>query len=197
MQAACPMCDRAMTERTRFERLALPHMDAAYNLAFWLLRQRADAQDVVQDAYLRAYRAFSDVEREDIRPWLLKIVRNVAYRRLSDQKRVSNVISFDAAISDRVGGELPVLQIPADGPTPEDIMIGAGEQAVVRRALAELAPLFREAIVLREIEAMSYRDIAAVTGVPIGTVMSRLSRARAELRKTLTRLMMEDESNAV
>jgi RNA polymerase sigma-70 factor, ECF subfamily len=186
-----------MTERTRFERLALPHMDAAYNLAFWLLQRRADAEDAVQDAYLRAYRGFHNFAGEDIRPWLLKIVRNVAFRKLSDEKRASNVISFDTAVSDRTAGEAAVLQIAAEGPSAEDIVIGAGEQAIVKRALARLTPIFREAIVLREIEAMSYREIAELTGVPIGTVMSRLARARAELRKTLARMMTEDESNAV
>jgi len=189
--------DRTMTERVRFERLALPHMDAAYNLAFWLLRSRADAEDAVQDAYLRAYRAFPDFRGEEMRPWLLKIVRNVVFRKLGDQKRTGNVISFDAAISDRVAGEPAAMQVPADGPSPEDILIGAGEQALVKRALTELAPIFREAIVLREIEAMSYREIAELTGAPIGTVMSRLARGRSELRKTLTRMMAKDESDAM
>ena len=186
-----------MTERVRFERLALPHMHAAYNLAFWLLRSRPDAEDVVQDAYLRAYRGFRDFRGEAMRPWLLKIVRNVAFRRLSDQKRTSNVISFDAAVTDSVTGSSSVLQLPVDGPSAEDRLIGAGDQAMVRQALAELAPIFREAIVLREIEAMTYREIAGVTGVPIGTVMSRLARARAELRKTLTRVMTRDETDAM
>lgn len=186
-----------MTERTRFERLTLPHMDAAYNLAFWLLRHRADAEDAVQDAYLRAYRSFRDFEGENIRPWLLKIVRNVAFRKLSDQKRAANVIFFDAAVSERTSGEAAVLQVPADGASAEERMIEAGEQAMVRRALVGLAPLFREVIVLREIEAMSYREIAELTGVPIGTVMSRLHRARTELRRTLTRMITDDESNAV
>jgi len=186
-----------MKERTRFERLALPHLHAAHNLAFWLLRNRPDAEDVVQDAYLRAYRAFDDFAGEDIRPWLLKIVRNVAFRRLGDQKRASNVISFDAAVSDRIGGESAALQVAVEGPSAEDILIGAGEQALVRQAVAELAPIYREAIVLREMEAMSYREIADLTGVPIGTVMSRLARARAELRKTLTRIMTRDESDAM
>lgn len=197
MRARMCGCGDAMTERTRFERLALPHMDAAYNLAFWLLRRRADAEDAVQDAYLRAYRGFLNFEGNDIRPWLLKIVRNVAFRKLSDQKRANNVISFDAAVSDRTAGESMALQIAAEGPSAEDIAIGAGEQAIVKRALAKLAPAYREMIVLREIEAMSYREIAELTGVPIGTVMSRLARARAELRKILARMMAEDESNAV
>jgi RNA polymerase sigma-70 factor (ECF subfamily) len=186
-----------MTERAEFERLALVHLDAAYNLAFWLLRSRPDAEDAVQDAYLRACRAFEGFQGGDIRPWLLKIVRNVAFRKLSDRARTTNVISFDAALSDRVGGERSTLQIPADEPSAEDVLVGAGEQAMVRAALAELAPVFREAMVLREIEAMSYREIAELTGVPIGTVMSRLARARAELRKILTRMMTRDETDAM
>src|SRR5215475_8185066 len=141
-----------MTERTRFERLALPHMDAAYNLAFWLMRSRPDAEDAVQDAYLRALRGCGAFQGEDIRPWLLKIVRNVAFRRLSDRKRATNVISFDAAVSDRMAGAPAVLEVAAEDPSPEDALIGAGDQAIVRQALAELAPIFREAIVLREIE---------------------------------------------
>jgi RNA polymerase sigma-70 factor, ECF subfamily len=186
-----------MRERTRFERLALPHMDAAFTLAFLLLRRRSDAEDAVQDAYLRAYRGFAGFEGEDIRPWLLRIVRNVAFRKLSDQKRASNVISFDAALSDLAGGEPAALQVAADHPSAEDALIGAGERMTVRRALAEIAPIFREVIVLREIEAMSYREIAELTGVPIGTVMSRLARARAELRRTLARMMTDDETNAM
>jgi RNA polymerase sigma-70 factor, ECF subfamily len=186
-----------MTERAEFERLALAHMDAAYNLAFWLLRSRPDAEDAVQDAYLRAHRSFSSFRGGNIRPWLLKIVRNVAFRKLSNHRRISNVISFDAAISDRSGVEPAVLQIADEQPSAEDMLIGAGRQALVKQALAELAPIFREAIVLREIEALSYREIADVTGVPIGTVMSRLARARGELRKLLEHLMTRDESDAV
>jgi RNA polymerase sigma-70 factor, ECF subfamily len=186
-----------MTERADFERLALAHMDAAYNLAYWLLRSRPDAEDAVQDAYLRAYRSFSNFQGGNMRPWLLKIVRNVAFRKLSNNRRASNVISFDGAISDRSGGEPALLQIADEGLTAEDLLIGAGRQAMVKQALAELAPIYREAIVLREIEALSYREIADVTGVPIGTVMSRLARARGELRKLLVRTMTRDESDAV
>jgi RNA polymerase sigma-70 factor (ECF subfamily) len=185
-----------MTERAEFERLALPHMDAAYTLAFWLLRSRPDAEDAVQDAYLRAFRAFRNVEG-DIRPWLLKIVRNVALRKLSERARAANVIPFDTAYSDRLGSERAALQVAADAPSAEDVAIEAGEQAMVRAALAELAPTFREALVLREIEALSYREIAGLTGIPIGTVMSRLARARAELRKVLARMMRRGESDAV
>ena len=186
-----------MTQRTRFERLALPHLEAAYNLAFWLIRSRVDAEDAVQDAYLRAYRAFQAFEGDDIQPWLLKIVRNVALRMLSDRKRAGNVISLDAAISERTGTEPAALQVASDTPSAEDTLISSGEQTMVKQALAELAPIYREALVLREIEAMSYREIAELTGTPIGTVMSRLSRGRDELRKALRRLMEKDHSDAV
>ena len=132
-----------MMERAEFERLALAHLDAAYTLAFWLLRSRADAEDAVQDAYLRAYRGFRTFQGGDIRPWLLKIVRNVALRKLSDRARAANVISFDAAVSDRLGGERGALQVAADIPSAEDMLVGAGEQAMVRAALAELPRLPR------------------------------------------------------
>ncbi|HEY1245482.1 MAG TPA: sigma-70 family RNA polymerase sigma factor, partial [Hyphomicrobiaceae bacterium] len=162
----------------------------------WLLRSRPDAEDAVQDAYLRAWRSFAGFRGGDIRPWLLQIVRNVAYRKLGDRARATNVIPFEAAVSDRIGGEA-VLQVAAEGPSAEEALLGAGERAMVRAALAELTPIFREAVVLREIEALSYREIATLTGVPIGTVMSRLARARAELRRTLARMMKKDESDAV
>ena len=197
MKGPCQARGGDMTERAEFERVALAHMDAAYNLAVWLLRSRPDAEDAVQDAYLRAYRSFANFQGGNIRPWLLKIVRNVAFRKLSNQRRASNVISFDAAVSDRSGGEPAVLQIADESLSAEDLLIGAGRQALVRQALAGLAPIYREAIVLREIEALSYREIADVTGVPIGTVMSRLARARGELRKLLANIMTRDESDAV
>lgn len=188
---------KEMTDRARFERLALPHMGAAYNLAFWLLRSRSDAEDAAQDAYLRAYRGFANVQGEDVRPWLLKIVRNVAFRKLNDRKRATNVISFDAAMSDRVSGEPAAFQVADEAPSAEDLVIGAGEQETVKRALYALPPVYREVIVLREIEAMSYREIAELIGAPIGTVMSRLARARAELRETLTRMKTKDANDAM
>jgi RNA polymerase sigma-70 factor, ECF subfamily len=186
-----------MTERAQFERLALAHMDAAYNLAFWLLRSRPDAEDAVQDAYLRAYRSFGNLRGDDIRPWLLKIVRNVALRKLGDKARTANVIPFDAAASERFGNEHGALQVAADVPSAEDVMVEASDQAMVRAALGELAPTFREVIVLREMEALSYKEIAGLTGVPLGTVMSRLARARAELRGILARMMKGDASDAM
>lgn len=168
-------------------------MDAAYNLAFWLVRSRPDAEDIVQDAYLRAFRAYDRLEGADIRPWLLTIVRNVAYRWLANRGRGGNVVSFDQAFPGR-GGE---ASIASDARSAEAVLIGESERTMIIAALAELPPAYREVIVLREMEDMPYRDIADVTGVPVGTVMSRLSRARAALKKVLTVLIEKDEPDAV
>ena len=179
-----------------FERAALPHMDAAFNLAYWLVRSRPDAEDIVQDAYLRAFRAYATLEGDDIRPWLLTIVRNVAYRWLGKRRGAANVISFQDAFPARPGEAFVEPEIPSDAPSAEALLIGAGERGLVTQALAQLPTAYREIIVLREIEDLSYRDIADVLGVPTGTVMSRLSRARAELKTVLIKLMDKDETNA-
>jgi len=187
----------SLSSLTRFETLALPCMEAAYNLAFWLVRSRPDADDVVQEAYLRAFRAFDTFRGEDIRPWLLAIVPNTAYRWLTNRRRSGTVISLEEAFADASGEGAGFNQVVDDEPTAEERLIGAAERHYVHRALAELPPAFREVLVLREIEGFSYRDIAEVTGTPIGTVMSRLSRGRDELRKALTRLIEKDEPNAM
>lgn len=186
-----------MVSLPEFERDALPHMDAAYNLAFWLLRNQADAEDVVQDAYLRAFRAADKRLGSDIKPWLLTIVRNVAYRWLALRQRRSNVISLDAALPGAHDHESGPWEVASDEPSAEDTLIGRAEQALVRRALAELPPVFREVIVLRELEELRYQHIAEVTGVPIGTVMSRLARARDQLREALAQMMAKENKNAL
>ena len=180
-----------------FDTEALPHIDAAYNLAFWLVRNQADAQDVVQDAYLRAFKAYHQFNGGDIRPWLLTIVRNVAYRWLSVRKRNLNVVSIEDALASRDGEKAPTFEPASDEPSAEDVLISDAERSLVRRALAELAPAFREVIVLRELEGLSYQDIASVTGIPAGTVMSRLSRARAQLKDVLTGMMAKENQNAL
>jgi RNA polymerase sigma-70 factor (ECF subfamily) len=180
-----------------FERLVLAHMDAAYNLAYWLVRNRDDAEDVVQDAYLRAFRAFDALAGEDVRPWLLTIVRNVAYRWLAVRKRTANVISIEGALAGRDNRDSRVMELASEEPSAEDMLVGRAEQALVRAALAELPPAFREVIVLRELEGLAYRDIASVTGTPIGTVMSRLARARDQLRERLTHLIAKEDKNAL
>jgi RNA polymerase sigma-70 factor (ECF subfamily) len=167
----------------RFEQQALPHLDAAWSLAFWLMRDRADAEDVVQDAYIRALRGFDGFRGDNIRPWLLAIVRNVAWRALAVRRRAtSNVIPIEAAYT-RDGDDTPEpMAIASDEPSAETRMIEAGERELLMRALDALPPPAREILVLREVEEMSYAEIATVLGVPQGTVMSRLSRARADLR---------------
>ena len=170
-------------------------MEAAFNLAFWLVRSRADAEDIVQEAYLRAFRAFDGFRGGDMRPWLLAIVRNTAYRWLSNRRRSGTVISLEEAFAE--GGGQSADDIASDEPTAEERLIGAPAAHSRARALAELPPAFREVLVLREIEGLAYREIAEVTGAPVGTVMSRLSRGRGELRKVLTRLMGKDEPNAM
>jgi RNA polymerase sigma-70 factor (ECF subfamily) len=181
-----------------FEQQALPHLDAAYSLAFWLMRDRADAEDVVQDAYVRALRGFDGFRGDMIRPWLLAIVRNVAWRALAVRRRATNnVIPIEAAFG-RLGEADPEpLEIASGEPSAETRLIEAGDRAALHRALDAVTPLFREVLVLREIEAMSYTEIATVLGVPQGTVMSRLSRARAELRLRYKDVAQETGKHAV
>jgi RNA polymerase sigma-70 factor (ECF subfamily) len=183
-----------MSPRASFEQVALPHMAAAFNLARHILGQRADAEDAVQDAYVRAYRAYHQLESQDIKPWLLTIVRNVCYRRLQQRRRANNVISLDEAINPGAAGE---YELHSGLRSPEEAAIGASEQTLVSTAIADLPPAFREVIVLREIEELSYREIADVIGAPVGTVMSRLARARSQLKARLSRLLDRDESDAM
>jgi RNA polymerase sigma-70 factor, ECF subfamily len=186
-----------MSQLSSFERLALPHMDAAFSLAFWLVRNQADAEDIVQESYLRAFRGYHGFVGPDFKPWLLAIVRNATFRWLSNRRRSGNVISMDEAFAGRVGEGPAEAQIASEEPTPEAQLLGKIDRDLVRTALDELPPIFREVLVLREIEGLAYREIAEVTGAPIGTVMSRLARGRKELRKALTRLMEKDEPHAM
>jgi len=156
-----------------FERVVLVHLDSAYTLARYLLRDEHDAQDVVQDAALRALRHFAGFRGGDARAWLLTIVRNCCYSFQRKQRRQPRTVPLDEAPT-------AVAVESADAAT-----VQAGEQARIQRAVAALPPEFREVIVLREIEAMSYADISAITAVPVGTVMSRLSRARKRLAAVL------------
>lgn len=183
-----------MRSRTSFEQLALVHLDAAHNLAYWLVRSRPDAEDIVQDAYIRAFLAFASCKGE-IKPWLLTIVRNVAYRWLSVRERRRNVISIEEALTPRERGSQAL--IASDEPSAEALLIAAEDRALVLDALAELPPAFREVLILREIEELSYAEIAVVIGSPPGTVMSRLSRARAELKGRLKALIEKDRTDAM
>jgi len=191
-----PSARSAARATHHFEQQALPHLDAAYALAFWLMRDRADAEDVLQDAYVRALRGYEGFRGDSIRPWLLAIVRNVAWRALANRRRRGdNVIPIEAAFGqdDNTGP----MEIAADEPSAEARLIEASDRAVLMKALDAVAPLFREVLVLREVEGLSYAEIATVLGVPQGTVMSRLSRARGELRARYKELDQETGKHAV
>jgi RNA polymerase sigma-70 factor, ECF subfamily len=190
-------CGRRMDDRATFERLALVHMDAAFNLAFALLRDRADAEDAVQDSFLRAYRAFHQLQGESMKPWLLTIVRNVCYRHLQDRRRSGNVISLDESLGGRSGLAAVEAELAMSQPSPEAAAIHASEHAILSWAINALPPAFREVIILREIEEFSYREVADTIGAPVGTVMSRLSRARRELRSLMMKRMNRDDKNAM
>jgi RNA polymerase sigma-70 factor, ECF subfamily len=159
----------------RFEQVVLPHLDAAYNLARWLIRSPADAEDVVQEACLRALRFFDGYRGGDSRAWLLKIVRNTCYSWVKKNRPTELSDEFDETVH---SGE--VL-----GTDAEAKLISRANSEQVRKALETLPAGFREVLVLREIEGLSYKEISDVTGVPMGTVMSSLSRARQRLREEL------------
>ncbi len=155
----------------RFEDTVLPHLDAAYNYARWLTRNDAEAQDVVQDACVRAMRYFRTRRDGDARAWLFAIVRNTWYSRLSRPAAAMEATALDEARDERLDEALG----------PEALLLQQHAVTRVRAALDQLPADFREVIVLRELEGLSYKEIAAVMQVPIGTVMSRLARARERL----------------
>lgn len=163
--------------RARVEQMLL-HMDAAYNLARWLVRNSSDAEDVMQESMLRALRYVGGFRGTDIRPWLLAIVRNVSYAWLKSHR--------PAELHDFSADELEV-NAALDRPdlNPETVAIRHAEKALVNEAISALPVIFREALILRELEELSYREIARITDIPIGTVMSRLSRARQLLAQAL------------
>ncbi len=157
--------------RAAFSRMALPHLDAAYNLAHWLVRDADAAQDVVQDAMLRALTYFASFRGDNARAWLLQIVRTTAYSRAARHRGAAEV--------PLPGDDEPALPDPSA--SPETALARREDEGTLAQALAALPAELRECLVLRELEEMSYRDIARVTGVPAGTVMSRLWRARQAL----------------
>ena len=157
--------------RARFEALALPHLDSAYSLARWLSRSPADAEDIVQEAVLRAFRAFDGARVETVKPWLLAIVRNCFHDHAAKARR------------SRPMDEAQAHAIADDAPDPENEAAWAAERRRLDEVLGRLPPDFREVLLLREMEDMSYREIAEAVGAPVGTVMSRLARARALLKE--------------
>jgi RNA polymerase sigma-70 factor (ECF subfamily) len=170
-----------------FEETVLPHLDAAFNLARWLTHNKQDAEDVVQEAYLRAFRFFPNFRGGQARAWLMKIVRNTCYTWMNVNRPLQNAAEFDENL------------FPPDSraPDPEEAVLQKDSGALLRKALENLPPNFREVLILREFEAMSYNEIADITGMPVGTVMSSLSRARSHLRQTLTGFMSLDKVSAL
>jgi len=161
--------------RTAFEASVLPHLDAAYNLARWLLRNEDDAEDVVQDSYIKAFRFYDGFRGGNSRSWLLTIVRNACYTWLRQARPEDVTVPFDEDVHGRDSG----------GGPEADVLRSANAQSL-KDALERLPIGLREAIVLRELEGLSYAEIAAVADIPIGTVMSRLSRSRKRLREFLS-----------
>ena len=160
---------------TRFEDTVLPHLNAAYNLARWLTRNDQDAEDVVQEAYLRAWKFFGSFRGGESRPWLLTIVRRTCYTWLQHNRAQEPVTAFDDERHSVANEEA----------NPETLLLHRVQAQELRQALEALPMEFREVIVLRELEDCSYKEIAAITDVPLGTVMSRLARARQRLQHWL------------
>ncbi len=162
---------------TDFERKVLPHLDAAYNLARFIMRNDQDAEDVVQEAALRAFRFFDNFRGETARAWFLSIVRNTSFTVLKRNRPEEATVEFDEELH---GGQAPAME-------PGTALDRALDRQAVRAAIEQLPPEFREAITLRELEGASYKEIADIGGVPIGTVMSRIARARRQLQMILSK----------
>jgi RNA polymerase sigma-70 factor (ECF subfamily) len=179
LAAMSPAPDRHRT--ARFEACFLPHLDAAWNLARWLARSDADAEDALQESMLRALRYFDSFNGENPRVWLLAIVRNTTWTLIAKKPGQGVHESLDEDLHLLVDG----------GPTPEAIALVASDIAVLQSALDTLPAPLREIVVLRELEGFSYKEIATITSLKIGTVMSRLARARERLAAELVRSPLE------
>jgi RNA polymerase sigma-70 factor, ECF subfamily len=171
--------------RARFEAIVLPHLDAAFNLARWLLRNRTDAEDVAQDAVLRAFRAFGTYRSGNARAWLLQIVRNTCFTWLRQNRMAAEFMEFDETT------------MPQESANPETLALASSDREQLTRALEAMPESFREILVLRELEGCSYKEIAEITSRPIGTVMSALARARGQLRNHLSQPETKETRRAV
>lgn len=169
----------------RFEEIALPHLKAAYNLARWLVHDDSEAEDIVQEAYLRAFKFFGGYYGGDSRSWLLTIVRNTCYTWLQQNR----VLRLADPIDDKLD------EVGADVSDPETLLLQSVDSQIVRQALQELPVEFREVVVLREMESLSYKEIADVVDIPIGTVMSRLRRGRQRLHTLLVKRMGKEANH--
>jgi len=166
-------------DRQQFERIMLKHLDASYNLALWLLRDATEAEEVVQIAYMKAFQHFSTFTGGNAAGWILTIVRNTAYNGLNKRKQRNNLISFEEALHSNQKAILDTLN-------PEEIFSAEVSNSQMMGYMDNLSVDFREVLFLREIEGYSYKEIAEITQVSQGTVMSRLSRARGQLRRIIT-----------
>ena len=178
----------------RFRQLILPHLDGAYNLARFLTRDPALSEDVVQDAILRAFRAFGQFRGGSPRAWLFAIVRNCARSAVMGGAGHANFVVHEGHLSE--GGRARLNDYPYPGPTPEEEVSRKADISRVHAAIEAIPEPFREAIVLRDLEDLSYAEIATVTGVAIGTVMSRLSRGRSMLAEQLLPLRNSDSDQS-
>ena len=168
----------------RFEESALPHLDAAYNLARWLVKNEHDAQDVVQEAFLRAFKFYGSFRGGNFRTWLFTIVRHTCYTWLKQNRSPGNVLSFDEALHGDVVA-----------PNNQELeMMKNADLQLLREAMQDLPLEFREALILREMEGLSYKEIADLANVPLGTVMSRLARARKWLQDRLLNRLKKKEA---
>jgi RNA polymerase sigma-70 factor (ECF subfamily) len=177
-KAGRPMARHEEDSRRRFERLALPHLDAAYNLARWLTHNDHDAQDVVQEAMMRAMRYMGSCRGDDAKAWLLQIVRNSCFTWLKENRPAERLFL------DEDGEVLNDIAAP-DADEPHAVASRNAEHRQINDAIESLPAAYRDVLVLREIEDLSYSDIARIADIPVGTVMSRLSRARGLLRQML------------
>jgi RNA polymerase sigma-70 factor (ECF subfamily) len=169
-------------DRIRFEQLVLPHLNSAANLASWLLRNRADSEDVVQEAVLRAYRFFGRFHGGDARAWLLQIVRNTCYTWIEKNRPADLMTEFNEEVHERPSAN------------PESLALQSANRERLMRALECLPARAREVLVLRELEGCSYKEIGEIAGIPIGTVMSTLARARERLQMVLTKKAAKEAS---
>ena len=165
----------------RFEQTVLPHMNAAYNLARWLTRNEHDAEDMVQEAYLRAFKFFSGFHGVDGRAWLLTIVRNTCYSWLHQNRAHEMTTTFDEEIH----------SVDSETSNPATLALRSADHKLLGEALNELPVEFREVVVLRDLEGLSYKEIGGIANIPAGTVMSRLARARERLKQSVCNRLKE------
>lgn len=167
-------------KKRRFQSLVLPHLNSAFNLACWLTRSRQDAEDVVQEAYLRAFKFFDSFHGEDGRAWLLTIVRHTFYTWYHENHAQMQSTLFDEELH-----SFGAAGLPQTDNNPETLLMRRDSERALRQALEALPLEFREVVVMRELEDLSYKQIAGIVGIPTGTVMSRLGRGRKLLAKIL------------